>query len=531
MPPTATGEEVLGRAVLRHLPPGPAVPRPEEVLLHGMLHELHRCPERGKSPESRLFLLNPWLGSASLGEALNPGPKEPQHPASSGRSRSTMKASRLVLLFLVGLLAILVELPSAAGQTDVCRLPKVVGPCDAVFPRWFYNWETQKCEEFNYGGCGGNKNNFKTLEECAHACGHHGSRSEAIVGECPKPPGAGLCVENCGSDDICGPGEKCCSNGCGHQCTKVTGVLDTIQIWFLVCLQSHFLSSFQRVPRERLANVPSPRVLGSVPNCVQVMSLVAQERSAAATDVATYAPRSLEAWEIQFPIGMGEKEEEEEGQGPSSSPSLLTFPPVRDMCSPFPKESEECGEPKRRFFYNISSKACESFLSRGCLGNMNRFHTVEECQRHCAKIDRWCHPPGPLRGLLVAQVASIILLWLAVGKLSRLADHSAHIVPWTLNGHKEQRVHQFLAHVDTLFSPCGIFRAPGNSPGIWASITNSPSTPVGLSCVAEKAGFCPPSPTGFTTECLTSCIHDGGCPDDQKCCSYGCALRCTDPVK
>ncbi|XP_008121978.1 BPTI/Kunitz domain-containing protein [Anolis carolinensis] len=105
----------------------------------------------------------------------------------------------------------------------------------------------------------------------------------------------------------------------------------------------------------------------------------------------------------------------------------------QDPCGHFPREKDHCGEPKPRFFFNGSSKACEPFLSRGCPWNLNRFHTVEECRRHCAKI--------------------------------------------------------------------------------------------------KKAGFCPPSPTGFTTECLTHCIHDGGCPGAQKCCSYGCALRCSDPVK
>ena len=29
----------------------------------------------------------------------------------------------------------------------------------------------------------------------------------------------GICVEKCRSDDECAEGEKCCSNGCGHQCT------------------------------------------------------------------------------------------------------------------------------------------------------------------------------------------------------------------------------------------------------------------------------------------------------------------------
>ena len=29
----------------------------------------------------------------------------------------------------------------------------------------------------------------------------------------------GTCVDECSSDDECAEGEKCCSNGCGHQCT------------------------------------------------------------------------------------------------------------------------------------------------------------------------------------------------------------------------------------------------------------------------------------------------------------------------
>nr|XP_028587891.1 WAP four-disulfide core domain protein 18-like isoform X2 [Podarcis muralis] len=70
-----------------------------------------------------------------------------------------MKARLFLVFFLMGLLTICVELPSAAGQQ--------------VHP-----------------------------------------------GRCPRPTGAGLCVERCKGDASCSPEQKCCSNGCGHECMR-----------------------------------------------------------------------------------------------------------------------------------------------------------------------------------------------------------------------------------------------------------------------------------------------------------------------
>jgi len=56
------------------------------------------------------------------------------------------------------------------SSSDVCFMPKEVGMCRAYFPRFFYDANAQKCEEFIYGGCGGNENNFETLDECETEC-------------------------------------------------------------------------------------------------------------------------------------------------------------------------------------------------------------------------------------------------------------------------------------------------------------------------------------------------------------------------
>lgn len=62
----------------------------------------------------------------------------------------------------------------AGGNTwavpDQCLLPLEGGNCDAYFVRYGYDRTTGRCMEFVYGGCGGNDNNFDTLEACNMAC-------------------------------------------------------------------------------------------------------------------------------------------------------------------------------------------------------------------------------------------------------------------------------------------------------------------------------------------------------------------------
>ena len=42
----------------------------------------------------------------------------------------------------------------------------------------------------------------------------------AETGTTASPDRSGICAELCSSDDDCGAGQKCMSNGCGHTCTN-----------------------------------------------------------------------------------------------------------------------------------------------------------------------------------------------------------------------------------------------------------------------------------------------------------------------
>ncbi|KAK6759783.1 hypothetical protein RB195_021383 [Necator americanus] len=69
------------------------------------------------------------------------------------------------------LLFLLFSLVLVSGNGEDCLEPfGKTGHCKASFKRWGFNPETIRCEEFIYGGCGGNKNNFLSLEECKMEC-------------------------------------------------------------------------------------------------------------------------------------------------------------------------------------------------------------------------------------------------------------------------------------------------------------------------------------------------------------------------
>ncbi|XP_077594225.1 protein AMBP [Stigmatopora nigra] len=70
--------------------------------------------------------------------------------------------------------------------SESCSLGAEAGPCFGIFQRFFYNSSAMTCQTFHYGGCMGNKNNFKTEKECLQRC-----RTEAV---CRLPLTAMACT-------------------------------------------------------------------------------------------------------------------------------------------------------------------------------------------------------------------------------------------------------------------------------------------------------------------------------------------------
>ena len=58
---------------------------------------------------------------------------------------------------------------------DDCKLSRDIGKCDEggltkPEKRFYFNTVSRKCEQFEYSGCKGNKNNFKSEIECTNLC-------------------------------------------------------------------------------------------------------------------------------------------------------------------------------------------------------------------------------------------------------------------------------------------------------------------------------------------------------------------------
>ncbi|XP_067842919.1 carboxypeptidase inhibitor SmCI-like [Heptranchias perlo] len=78
-------------------------------------------------------------------------------------------------------------------RRNPCRMGADVGPCRGLFYRYFYNKHTKRCERFIYGGCFGNKNNFRTEKDCQNVCNKTKVLRSDLPTFCQAPADKGGC--------------------------------------------------------------------------------------------------------------------------------------------------------------------------------------------------------------------------------------------------------------------------------------------------------------------------------------------------
>jgi hypothetical protein len=105
-----------------------------------------------------------------------------------------------------------------------CELAFEDGNCDAAFQVFWHNPDTHLCEPQIYGGCGGNENNFQTLDECRDFCEGPRQGTDCIVNGVKYASGATVpdpfSCNSCSCED--GAITICTEIGCSIPCPEGT---------------------------------------------------------------------------------------------------------------------------------------------------------------------------------------------------------------------------------------------------------------------------------------------------------------------
>ncbi|KAE8585573.1 hypothetical protein XENTR_v10021361 [Xenopus tropicalis] len=203
---------------------------------------------------------------------------------------------------------------------DFCLPEAVTGPCRAAFERWWYNPNTQTCENFTYGGCKGNLNNHIGEEVCMNKC-------------------AGVTAEM--SNDILPPSKRMAEANSDPACTG-KGVIGNCR-----------------------ASFPRWYFDAESQNCISFTYGGCGGTENNHKSVQECADRCIVS-----------KPEPAKVQAPMTG-SFSEYCAAPSLTGP-------CRASFRRWYYDVTTATCVAFTYGGCRGNKNNYLSVEDCVKNCA---------------------------------------------------------------------------------------------------------------------------------------------------
>ncbi|XP_063221793.1 papilin isoform X2 [Bacillus rossius redtenbacheri] len=285
---------------------------------------------------------------------------------------------------------------SDAREQDTCLLPAMVGECYNYTERWYYDSFEVWCRTFYYGGCGGNHNNFPSMEACQQRCEPGFST--------PKPPQAFL-TEFCFKDYDQGP----CS--------------ESVAYWFYdkgdgVCKQFVY-GGCQGNENRFTSRQECEKMCGNAQDICALPRVVGPCRGRQTNWHYDPASDSCQEFEYGGCQGNGNRFADQQAceercqrsraiatARPTPGPVSTAYPAAvlqpSDICLA-PVTRGPCSEEHPAWYFDGYSRTCQAFVYGGCGGNANRFESEEQCERQCGSFigTDVCNLPydiGPCRG-------------------------------------------------------------------------------------------------------------------------------------
>ncbi|XP_015589222.1 papilin isoform X3 [Cephus cinctus] len=270
------------------------------------------------------------------------------------------------------------ELCVVPDDIDPCDQPKEQGPCKGNFTKWYFNKDAQTCEQFTYGGCKGNNNNYPTEVACHQQCLQPG-RSRVIRDVCalkkdPGPcPGSLLRWYYDAKRQTC---KQFVYGGCKGNGNKFRTRA----------------ACEQRCPVREQDTCLLPALLGECHNYTQRWYYDFYEQRCRQFYYGGCGGNGNNFADEHDCINRCET------RISTPAPSAIQF--KTEYCF-LPDDHGPCAENTTKWFYDSRDGTCKIFMYGGCQSNGNNFNTREECDYRCGTVQDPCTLPkvvGPCAG-------------------------------------------------------------------------------------------------------------------------------------
>ncbi|GIX76837.1 papilin, partial [Caerostris extrusa] len=283
---------------------------------------------------------------------------------------------------------------------EACSLPKVVGPCKGSHPAWHYEPETDSCKSFNYSGCLGNNNRYKSKEMCENTCVR-----QAALDACEQPMDVGPCKKvtqrwffsrsegacrafifgGCKGNGNNFDSEKECMQRCVVAKPKEAATVYNATIGSRVSLTCKASTDDEAV-----------LLLWYKGDSAFPLHGVDRRKGASTSPLASRGtdPRfTVQDGEHATTLTVHKVRREDEGQyrcridyetAPTTNRFMKLIVSEPDTCH-LPQAVGNCYQFRERWFYNANERKCQRFYYSGCGGNENNFATFIECEKQCQK--------------------------------------------------------------------------------------------------------------------------------------------------